>query len=105
MDFFVENMPDWKYFISLDRPKNSRSSAISRQLLTGAMPTRIPALPSHRLHLHDIHGTAGTHAAVGKGTIDFSGMMTVVRKYGVVSGVGVSTQLRDMGRIGVLDTC
>ena len=42
-------------------------------------------------HLHDNDGTVDSHAAIGDGTIDFSRVMQVVRKSGVIPVIEVAT--------------
>jgi sugar phosphate isomerase/epimerase len=94
--FFVENMGNWPYFF-LKTPDElplightpfalDVGHANQNTCLDGFL-----ARPARHFHLHDNDGTEDSHAAIGEGTIDFSGVMTAVRKAGVVPILEVGT--------------
>ncbi len=109
VEFFVENMGDWPYFL-LKTP--------AELPLIGNTPFALDVghahqnhclddflqCPAGHYHLHDNDGTADTHVAVGEGTIDFSAVMQAVRKSGIDPIIEVATLEGVERSIGMLGT-
>ena len=96
MEFFVENMGDWEYFL-LRSPEELPligNTPFALDVGHASLNTCLAgflAQPARHFHLHDNDGKADTHKAAGTGTIDFSGVMKAVRKAAVVPVVEVAT--------------
>lgn len=96
VEFFVENMGNWDYFLikcpdELPLIGNTPYAldvghAHQNHCLAGFLQH-----PAGHFHLHDNDGTTDAHAAVGEGTIDFSAVMQVVRQSGIDPVIEVGT--------------
>jgi len=96
VEFFVENMGNWEYFL-LKTPAEldllgpvplalDVGHAHQNHCLSGFLPH-----PARHFHLHDNDGSGDTHAAVGEGTIDFRPVMRAVQKAGVIPVIEVAS--------------
>ena len=88
VDFFVENMGNWDYFLLKTPGEFSRIGAASFALDVGHAHQNhcldgFLRLPARHYHLHDNDGTEDSHAAIGDGTIDFGAVMDVVNRSGI----------------------
>jgi sugar phosphate isomerase/epimerase len=96
VDFFVENMGNWEYFL-IKTPEELPLIGNAKFALDVGHAHQNHCLieflrhPSAHYHLHDNDGTEDSHAAVGEGTIDFSKVMAEVRKSGIIPVIEVAT--------------
>lgn len=108
VEFFVENMGNWEYFL-LKTPRElpligntpfalDVGHAHQNHSLSGFLHH-----PAAHYHLHDNDGTGDHHAAVGEGTINFSGVMRAVRKCGITPVIEVATLDGVTRSIGLLE--
>jgi sugar phosphate isomerase/epimerase len=96
IDFFVENMGNWDYFLlkkpddlclidgsgfALDVGHANQNNCLSEFLVH----------PAGHYHLHDNKGIEDTHSEIGTGTINFSEVMCAVRKSRVIPIIEVAT--------------
>lgn len=95
VEFFVENMGNWEYFL-LKTPdelpligRTSFALDVGHAHQNNSLGAFL-SFPARHYHLHDNDGSADTHAAVGDGTIDFRAVMQAVRKTNVVPVIEVS---------------
>ncbi|MDD1694004.1 MAG: sugar phosphate isomerase/epimerase [Methanoregula sp.] len=94
--FFIENMGNWEYFL-LKTPLELPLIGTALFALDVGHAHQMRCLdaflecPAAHYHLHDNTGKEDSHWAVGDGTIDFSDVMTVVRKSGVEPIIEVAT--------------
>jgi sugar phosphate isomerase/epimerase len=108
VDFFVENMGNWEYFL-IKTPGELPLIGSSKFALDVGHAHQNHCLgeflrhPSAHYHLHDNDGTQDSHAAVGEGTIDFSQVMEVVRKSGVIPVIEVSTLVGAIRSVTLLE--
>lgn len=95
VEFFVENMGNWEYFL-LKKPEElpligstpfalDVGHANQNHCLKEFLP-----FPARHYHLHDNDGTEDSHVAVGEGTIAFPAVMRAVRMAGVVPVIEVA---------------
>lgn len=96
VDFFIENMGNWEYFL-IKRPAELPLIGSTKFALDVGHAHQNHCLseflryPAAHYHLHDNNGTEDSHSAVGEGTIDFSLVMAEVRKNGVIPVIEVAT--------------
>ncbi len=89
VQFFIENMGNWEYFLLKTPDELPLIGNAPFALDTGhahQMKCLDGFLARHRAahyHLHDNKGDADSHMAVGDGTIDFAAVMNAVKKSGV----------------------
>ena len=96
VEFFVENMGNWEYFL-LKSPeelpligKTSFALDVGHAHQNKCLAEFLP-VPARHFHLHDNDGSDDSHAAVGEGTIDFRAVMKAVRRSGVRPVIEVAT--------------
>lgn len=107
VEFFVENMGDWEYFLlktpcELPLIGNTPFALDVGHAHQNHCLNEFLQCPAGHFHLHDNDGTSDSHSAVGEGTIDFGAVMPVVRKAGIVPVIEVATlsgALQSIGRI------
>jgi sugar phosphate isomerase/epimerase len=96
VEFYVENMGNWEYFLLKTPAELPLIGDIPLALDVGHAHQNHCLLeflnhPARHYHLHDNDGKEDSHVAIGKGTIDFSAVMKVVRKTGVIPVIEVTT--------------
>ncbi len=87
VSFSVENMGDWEYFFLKTPEELPLIEGYNFTLDVGHAHQNhylkeFLAVPAQHYHLHDNDGTADSHWAVGKGTIDFKPVMATIKKGG-----------------------
>jgi len=96
VEFLVENMGDWDYFL-IKTP--------CELPLIGSTPLALDVGHAHQnhcldeflqcraghFHLHDNDGKSDSHSAAGEGSIDFNAVMQVVRNSGINPVIEVAT--------------
>jgi sugar phosphate isomerase/epimerase len=110
VEFFVENMGNWDYFLLKTPRELSLISNTPFALDVGHAHQNHCLLeflkfPARHYHLHDNDSTDDMHAAVGEGTIVFPAVMAAVRRDNVVPVIEVATLegvLRSIGLLGAL---
>jgi sugar phosphate isomerase/epimerase len=108
VDFCVENMGNWEYFL-LKTPAELPLIGNTRFALDVGHAHQNHSLeeflryPASHFHLHDNDGTEDSHMAVGDGTISFPKVMQSVRKSGIIPIVEVATLPGVIRSIGVLN--
>ncbi|NMB79229.1 MAG: sugar phosphate isomerase/epimerase [Methanomicrobiales archaeon] len=95
VEFFVENMGNWQYFLLKTPAELPLIGATAFALDVGHAHQNhclagFLACPARHYHLHDNDGSDDTHAAIGEGTIDFGPVMQAVRRDGVVPVIEVA---------------
>jgi sugar phosphate isomerase/epimerase len=107
VEFFIENMGNWEYFL-LKTPDELQIIGDTPFALDVGHAHQNHCLeeflhhPAGHFHLHDNDGTVDSHLAIGDGTIDFSRVMQVVRLSGVRPVIEVATLdgvIRSIGRL------
>lgn len=94
--FYFENMGDMNYFNlrtpgDLDLIENAGFALdVEYAHLNHCLPGFLDAKISH-MHLHDNDGTRDTHSPVGRGTIDFSGVLEALQRNHATSVIEVGT--------------
>jgi sugar phosphate isomerase/epimerase len=96
VSFFIENMGNWEYFFLRSCDDLALTDGIGLALdvghahLNGCLSEFLTHPVAH-FHLHDNKGDRDTHQPIGTGTIDFSAVMSAVRKNNVVPIIEVET--------------
>jgi len=96
VEFFVENMGNWEYFLvktpaELPLIGNAPLALDVGHAHQNHCLDEFLQCPAGHFHLHDNDGTSDSHSAVGEGTIDFGAVMPVVKKAGIVPVIEVAT--------------
>ena len=97
VEFFVENMGNWEYFLLKTPDELPLIGGSSFALDVGhahqnrCLPAFIATSRARHFHLHDNDGTMDTHAAIGDGTIDFAAVIRAVRASGIRPVIEVAT--------------
>lgn len=111
IEFFVENMGNWEYFLLKTPDELPLIDGCSFALDVGhahqnrCLPSFLATSRARHFHLHDNDGTTDTHATVGDGTIDFGAVMRAVRASGVRPVIEVATfegVKKSLDRLGAL---
>ncbi|MGB8308994.1 MAG: sugar phosphate isomerase/epimerase family protein [Methanoregula sp.] len=87
VSFSVENMGDWEYFFLKTPDELPLIEGYGFTLDVGHAHQNhclasFLSIPARHYHLHDNDSSADSHWAVGRGTIDFSPVMSAVKKSG-----------------------
>lgn len=94
--FFIENMGNWDYFFLRTPDELSLlgdagfALDVGHANLNHCLPGFLKATIDH-VHLHDNNGDKDTHSPVGDGEIDFSAVMSSVRRDGATAIIEVET--------------
>ena len=108
VDFCVENMGNWEYFLlktpaELSLIGNTRFALDVGHAHQNHCLEEFLRYPASHFHLHDNDGTADSHDAIGDGTISFPGVMQSVRKLKIIPIIEVATLPGVIRSIGVLN--
>jgi len=96
IEFFIENMGNWNYFLLKEPWEISRLGLFDLALDVGHAHLNhcldeFLCLPFRHIHLHDNNGTEDAHNPVGSGNIDFNAVMKAVHRTGATPIIEVAT--------------
>ncbi|MFA6331949.1 MAG: sugar phosphate isomerase/epimerase family protein [Methanoregula sp.] len=110
IQYFIENMGDWEYFLlkTPDELPIIRPAPLALDVGHAYQMKCLDAFlscPAGHFHLHDNAGDRDAHLAVGDGTINFAPVMAAVRKSGldpIIEVENFSAATKSMARLNAL---